>query len=202
MGGLYALAKGLTPETMLTKAPQPFSSGNNTFHGSFTTIGSIPFFCCAAINNFCKKNMTPIQIELVQNSWKMVAAKDAQTAGSLLYQQLLGIVPELRWAVSGTAGEEPSRKLLSVINYIIRKLHRADNTLHTVEGLSRRHMHYDVEDEQYIRAGRSLLNILAARLGDKWNADMENAWAICYTTLAETVMTVSRVHAQETECFC
>jgi len=146
--------------------------------------------------------MTETQIELVQASWKMVAATSAGTAGSLLYQQLTDIVPELAEDVSQQHLKEPSRKLLALVSYIIRKLHKPTCIIHEVENFSRRHIHYTVHDEQFIRAGRSLLDIIAICLGEKWNRDIEQAWLNCYITLAEALMNASKTYNQEPVYYC
>jgi len=145
--------------------------------------------------------MTKTQIELVQASWRMVATTSARTAGSLLYQQLAEIVPELE-GLSRKHIEKPSRKILALVSYIVRKLHKPTDIIHEVENFSRRHMNYFVQDEQFIRAGRSLLDIIATSLGEKWNRDIEQAWLNCYVSLAETIMNAIKTYDREPVYYC
>ena len=92
--------------------------------------------------------------------------------------------------------------LLALVSYIIRKLHKPTCIIHEVENFSRRHIHYTVHDEQFIRAGRSLLDIIAICLGEKWNRDIEQAWLNCYITLAEALMNASKTYNQEPVYYC
>jgi len=145
--------------------------------------------------------MTKTQIELVQASWRMVATTSARTAGLLLYQQLAEIVPELE-GLSRKHIEKPSRKILALVGYIVRKLHKPGSIIHEVENFSRRHVHFAVQDEQFIRAGRSLLDIIATSLGEKWTRDIEQAWLTCYITLAEAIMNATKAYDLEPVYYC
>ena len=144
--------------------------------------------------------MTTTQIGLVQASWKMVAANGAGPTGSLLYRELTTILPELADDISQQEAQ-PSRKIIALVNYLIRNLHKPVSIIHKVEDFGRRHLHYALHDEQFIRAGRSLLDILSANLGDKWNSDIEQAWLNCYITLAEAMM-LSSTAAREPVYYC
>jgi len=146
--------------------------------------------------------MTKTHIELVQASWKTLTSGGAGTAGSLLYQQLIDIVPEVAENVSQQQVKQPSRKILALVSYIVRKLHKPTDIIHEVENFSRRHINYFVQDEQFIRAGRSLLDIIAGSLGEKWNLDIEQAWLNCYVSLAETIMNAIETYDREPVYYC
>ena len=136
--------------------------------------------------------MTTKQIELVQRSWQMVVALDAQTVGSLFYNRLFEIAPEVKPMFGRSSMEEQSRKLLSMLSYVIGKLHKLGDIIGEVKKLAQRHVHYGVHDEHYTDVGRALLWTLEAGLGDNWNNDLKNAWTDCYTTLAEAMMSASK----------
>ena len=136
--------------------------------------------------------MTIKQIELVQNSWQLVAAMDTQTVGALFYNRLFEIAPEVKPMFSRSSMEEQSRKLLSMLSYVISKLHKLDDIIGEVKKLARSHVHYGVQDEHYTQVGRALLWTLEAGLGDNWNNDLKTAWTVCYTTLAEAMMNASK----------
>ena len=144
--------------------------------------------------------MTKTHIGLVQASWKMVAENGTGTTGSLLYRELTTILPELADNMS-LQEAQPSRKIIAIVNHLIRSLHDTVSVINTVEDFSRRHLPYALHDEQFIRAGRSLLDILSANLGDKWNSDIEQAWLNCYITLAEAMM-LSNNAAEEPIYYC
>ena len=79
--------------------------------------------------------MTTKQIELVQASWQLVAAMDAQTAGSLFYNHLFEVAMEVKTMFSRSSMEEKSRKLLSMLCYVINKLHKLDDIIVVVRSL-------------------------------------------------------------------
>ena len=132
--------------------------------------------------------MTTKQIELVQNSWKQVAQIDTQTVGSLFYNRLFEIAPEVKPMFSNITMEEQSRKLLTMLNYVIVKLDKLDDIIDEVKKLARNHVKYGVRDEHYPVVGSALLWTLEAGLNKDWNEDLENAWTVCYTTLSGAML--------------
>ena len=146
--------------------------------------------------------MTATQIGLVQTSWRMVAANGARLTGSLLYQELTTILPELTNDIRQQQRQPSPRKVLAFVNYLIRNLHKPSGIINEVEDFSRRHLHYTLRDEQFIRVGRSLLDIISANLGDKWTAAIEQAWLNCYITVAEAIMNIAGTDQQEPIYYC
>ena len=136
--------------------------------------------------------MTNNQIEQVQKSWKMVAAMEPTVVGNLFYNRLFEIAPELRPMFRNTSIDEQSRKLLSMINYVIIKLNKLDDIIDEVKKLARRHVQYGVQDEHYSIVGSALLWTLEAGLADKWNNQLKEAWTVCYTILAEAMIEASK----------
>ena len=61
--------------------------------------------------------------------------------------------------------EEQSKKLLSMLSYVISKLDRLEEVLNEVAKLARRHTRYAVKDEHYAAVGASLLWTLKKGLG-------------------------------------
>lgn len=144
--------------------------------------------------------MTHNQIELVQNSWRIVASMDAQTVGALFYNRLFEIAPEIKPMFSRVSTNEQSRKLLSMLNYVISKLNNLDDIIVEVEKLAQRHVRYGVEDGHYILVGRALLWTLEAGLGENWNPCLKNAWANCYTMLAEAMIKAAKTKEPQLVC--
>ena len=132
--------------------------------------------------------MTTNQIELVKKSWQLVAAIDVQTVGSLFYNRLFEIAPEVKPMFSRTAADEQSKKLLTMLSYVISKLNNLGEIIGEVKKLAERHVHYGVKDEHYTAVGRALLWTLEKGLGSEWNDELKSAWTNCYTVLAEAMM--------------
>ncbi|MBN8854881.1 MAG: hypothetical protein BGO55_19725 [Sphingobacteriales bacterium 50-39] len=141
--------------------------------------------------------MTTKQIELVQESWQLVAAMDSQSVGSLFYNRLFEIAPQVKPMFSRGSLNEQSRKLLSMISYVIGKLKSLDDILEEVKKLARRHVNYGVQEEHYTMVGRALLWTLEAGLGDKWNEELEKSWTVCYTILAEAMIKAAKSDERE-----
>ncbi|MEO6229519.1 MAG: globin family protein [Ferruginibacter sp.] len=137
--------------------------------------------------------MTTKQIELVQNSWQLVTAMDVTTVGNLFYSRLFEIAPEVKPMFSHTSMDKQARKLLSMISYVISRLNNLDDIIDEVKKLAQRHVQYGVTDEHYTMVGRALLWTLQTGLDDKWNDELKKAWTVCYTTLAEAMMTAAHV---------
>ena len=136
--------------------------------------------------------MTKTNIELVKKSWAIVATIEMETVGGLFYNRLFEEMPELRPMFSRTPLPEQSKKLLTMLSYIIAKLDKIEDILDEVAKLARRHNQYGVVDEHYAAVGSALLWTLQKGLGQHWNDELAIAWTEVYTTLANAMMEASR----------
>ena len=135
--------------------------------------------------------MTTQQIQLIKQSWASVASLDTLTVGTLFYDKLFSIAPEVRPLFRSPVSDQ-SRKLLSMIGYVINKLERLDEIAHEIGGLAKRHVHYGVKNEHYAVVGEALLWTLQQGLGQQWNDEMEAAWSNCYRTLSGAMILASK----------
>jgi hemoglobin-like flavoprotein len=78
--------------------------------------------------------MTNQQIEHVKSTWGMVASLDAETVGGLFYNRLFEIAPEIRGMFRAPIPEQ-SKKLLTMIGYVINKLDKLDDIMDEVPNL-------------------------------------------------------------------
>lgn len=134
--------------------------------------------------------MTSNNITLVKNSWALVAKIDMETVGGLFYNHLFEMMPEVKPMFSRSSMEEQSKKLLSMLSYVISKLDKLEEILDEVAKLARRHTQYGVQDEHYTAVGASLLWTLEKGLGEHWNEELNIAWTEIYSTLAGAMMEV------------
>lgn len=136
------------------------------------------------------------QISLVKESFGLVAKIPAETVGSLFYNRLFEIAPEVKPMFRNADIPEQSRKLLSMLSYIISKLDNLDTILDDVAKLSQRHVKYGVQDYHYEKVGEALLWTLEQGLGKNWNEETQEAWIACYTLLSGAMKGMSQeVHA-------
>ena len=117
----------------------------------------------------------------------MVATLEPETVGGLFYNRLFEIAPEVR-AMFRTPVAEQSRKLLSMISYVISKLDKLGDIMDEVAKLAQRHVQYGVNAEHYQVVGAALLWTLEKGLGEHWTAEVKEAWVLCYTTLANAMI--------------
>jgi hemoglobin-like flavoprotein len=131
--------------------------------------------------------MTPRQINLVRDTWQ-VAAKSADIVGPLFYETLFDIAPEVKPMFSRTTVPEQSKKLLTMLSYVVSKLDSLGDIVEEVGKLAQRHVKYGVQDMHYTYVGAALLMTLEKGLGDAWNDEVKDAWATCFGVLSSAMM--------------
>ncbi len=128
--------------------------------------------------------MTIRQITLVQESFDLVAKIPAEVVGELFYNHLFEISPEVKPLFGNAQMPEQSRKLITMLAYVIGKLDKLDSIMEEVAKLAQRHVKYGVTPEQYQPVGTALLWTLEKGLGSNWNEELGEAWTLCYVTLS------------------
>ena len=136
--------------------------------------------------------MSQNNIILVKNSWALVAQLEMEVVGGLFYNRLFEIMPSVKPMFSRTPMPEQSKKLLTMLSYVIGKLDKLDEIMDEVTKLARRHTQYGVRDEHYTAVGAALLWTLKQGLGELWNAALEAAWTEIYGILAGAMMAVQQ----------
>ncbi|HEX8677733.1 MAG TPA: globin family protein [Segetibacter sp.] len=131
--------------------------------------------------------MTTKEIELVKNTWAIVSRLDAVATGNLFYNRLFVIAPKVKPLFTKPM-EEQSRKLISMITYIVNKLDKLDNIIDEAGKLARRHVQYGVEPGHYLIVGDALLWTLEQGLDNKWTEEVREAWIKCYTILSQAMI--------------
>jgi hemoglobin-like flavoprotein len=134
--------------------------------------------------------MTTQQITSVKQTWESVALLDQVTVGTLFYGKLFELSPELRPMFTTNISEQ-SRKLLTMLNYVIRKLDSLDEIIDEVKKLAVRHVKYGVEEAHYAIVGAALLWTLEQGLGEAWTTDVREAWIACYGILSSAMIEAS-----------
>ena len=135
--------------------------------------------------------MTRSNIDLVKASWVLVGTIEMETVGGLFYNRLFEVMPEIKPMFSRSPLPEQSRKLLTMLSYIITRLDKLEDILGEVAKLAKRHTQYGVKDEHYAAVGSALLWTLQQGLGKHWNDDLAVAWTEVYTMLAGAMMAAS-----------
>jgi hemoglobin-like flavoprotein len=126
--------------------------------------------------------VTPRQIALVQESWKLVQPI-ADKAAELFYMRLFSLEPSVRRLFKGDMAEQ-GRKLMSMISVAVNSLTRLESIVPAVQALGRRHAGYGVKKHHYTVVEAALLWTLAQGLGEKFTREIEEAWRAAYRVLA------------------
>jgi hemoglobin-like flavoprotein len=149
-----------------------------------------------------KKQMTPDQVALVQDSFKKVVPI-AAIAADLFYDRLFAIAPEFRPMFPDDLREQ-KKKLITMLATIVGNLHQLEKMLPAVEDLGRRHVSYGVTGEHYAPVGEALLWTLEQGLGTGFTPAVKTAWTQAYLALsgamkkaaAESTITVLPIYRQ------
>ncbi len=133
------------------------------------------------------KAMNNNQISLVKNSFALVAKIPAETVGELFYNHLFEIAPEVRPMFRNDMPEQ-SRKLISMLSFVISKLDNLESIIEEVGKLAKRHIKYGVDAKHYQPVGAALLWTLEQGLGSNWNEEVKTSWTLCYVTLSNAMI--------------
>ncbi|GAB4092136.1 globin family protein [Flaviaesturariibacter terrae] len=131
--------------------------------------------------------MSPRQISLVQESWLSVAAIDPLVVGNLFYNRLFELDEQLRPLFTAPISGQ-SKKLVSMLHYVVSKLDTPDELIDEVKSLAQRHLHNGARPEHYNVLGSALIWALEQSLGDALTEELEEAWIATYKVLAGAMM--------------
>lgn len=134
--------------------------------------------------------MTPLEISLVQESFRKVAPISEQAA-AIFYARLFELDPSLRALFLGNMAEQ-GRKLMQVLGFAVAGLTKLDDLVPSVRALGLRHAGYQVRESHYETVGEALLWTLARGLGAGFTVEHQAAWAKVYWLLAETMKAGAR----------
>jgi hemoglobin-like flavoprotein len=134
--------------------------------------------------------MTPEQIKLVQDSFRLVLPIQLQ-AGQIFYDRLFTLDPTLRPLFKEDLSNQ-IRALMAMLTTVVAKLNRLDELVPAVESLGRRHVQYGVQPEHYVTVGAALLDTLEQGLGPSFTDATREAWAAAFTTLATVMQEAAR----------
>ena len=134
--------------------------------------------------------MTPIDTELVQDSFAKVAPI-ADQAAALFYDRLFELDPSLKPLFQGDMVEQ-GKRLMSMIAAAVQGLDDLESLVPVVQDLGRRHQRYGVKTDHYGTVGQALLDTLAKGLGDDFTNDVRLAWTTVYGVLSTTMIAAAQ----------
>ena len=141
-------------------------------------------------NHSVRSTMEQQTVELVQGTWKSVAAIAPQAA-ELFYQNLFEADPRLKPLFKGNMPEQ-GKKLMQMIGAAVGKLNDLRTLVPILENLGKRHVAYGVKDEHYATVGGALLKTLEQGLGEAFTPEVKAAWASVYGVMADVMIAASK----------
>ncbi len=131
--------------------------------------------------------LTPAQVALVQESWKLVVPI-ADQAAALFYSKLFELDPSLKGLFKSDMKDQ-GKKLMDMITVAVRGLDDLEGIVPALKSLARRHVGYDVKAEHYDTVGEALLWTLEQGLGpDVFSDACKEAWATTYGIMAQVMI--------------
>jgi len=131
--------------------------------------------------------MTTTQIQLIKKSWKYLQQVKPEIIGDVFYSKLFADTPSLRKMFPKDMDSQ-YRKLIDMLNIIITRLERLDELSGEIAAMATRHAGYGARPAHYKMVGRALLWTLEKGLGNDFTAEVKQAWAQCYTTMADAMI--------------
>lgn len=139
--------------------------------------------------------MTPVQIQLVQDSFKKIVPA-AATAADLFYDQLFITAPQLRSLFPQDLSEQ-KKKLVQMLATAVANLHQTEKIFPAVQALGRRHAGYGVTDSHYDIVGAALLWTLEHMLVDDFTMPVKEAWTATYIAISGAMKSAAEVVLSE-----
>ena len=134
--------------------------------------------------------VTAEQVKRVQESWAAVEPI-ADQAAELFYGRLFETAPEVQALFKGDMKEQGA-KLMQMIGVAVKGLSNIETIVPAVQNLGKRHVKYNVKEEQYAVVGSSLLWTLEQGLGDAFTPETKEAWIVVYGLLATTMIDAAK----------
>jgi hemoglobin-like flavoprotein len=119
--------------------------------------------------------MIPERRQLVIESWQSLAP-NGQMVGTIFYRRLFEIDPNLRPLFAKVSMEEQIRKLVTMLDLVVKWLDVPERLVPVLKQLGERHTKYGVQDEHYSKVGSALIATLEEGLGDKFTPELRGAW--------------------------
>lgn len=136
--------------------------------------------------------MTSTQIELVQQSWEAVKPI-AKEAGAVFYGKLFNAAPQVRPLFKEDISEQAA-KLVRMLSFVVSMLKRLGDIESDIEKLAASHNAYGAKPEHYAVVGQCLIETLSEGLGERWNAELEEAWLAVYAALQNAMIKAQNEH--------
>lgn len=130
--------------------------------------------------------MTPEQIGLVEQTLSAIMPVFDGVAADF-YRRLFAADPSAA-ALFTTEPAVQRAKLTAELDQVMRSIRHHDAFLLRAGALGRQHQEYGVRPRHYATARTALMAALAAELGERWTAQVADAWRAAYDLTTEAML--------------
>lgn len=134
--------------------------------------------------------MTKEEIILIKRTWKLFREINPVVVGDTFYSKLFLDNPSVRKMFPKDMNQQ-YQKLIDMLSTIVGRLDNLDELSSDIVAMGQRHVAYGVKPAQYQKVGDALLWTLEQGLGKDFTPAVKDAWAKCYTTLANAMINAS-----------
>lgn len=138
---------------------------------------------------------TAREIELIRTSWA-AAQCDVDRFIQSFYEDLFEIDPVLRTLMPGDPATQ-GRELAGALQTLVDGLAQPAARVAPLRRLGARHVHYGAKGKHYLSVGVALRRSLAKILGDRFTAEIEDAWIAFYDTVTSIMRSGARATGTE-----
>jgi nitric oxide dioxygenase len=132
------------------------------------------------------KESDVLDVWLLTNSFFKIEQQSDEFA-STFYQVLFDKYPQVRHLFSETDMDKQKKKLIESLQLVIANVQKPEVFSSILKMLGKRHVGYGAVLTDYPLIGDALLQALEKHLGDDWNDEVKQTWALAYQVIADTM---------------
>lgn len=127
-----------------------------------------------------------LDVALLRQSFEQACPdeREKQLFAEQFYQTLFATYPQVRPLFAHTDMQEQTKKLMASLVLVLKTFTKPEVLLPTLQRLGQRHTDAGVQAEHYPMVAEALLATFAARLGDRWTDELQEAWTGAYVIIA------------------
>ena len=128
-----------------------------------------------------------LQVELLEQSFEAIKPYAEEFVNSF-YENLFTANPEAKPLFDTTDMGEQKKKLLGSLVLVVDNLRKPEVLDSALRGLGARHVKYGALPEHYPLVGSALLTTFEQYLGEKWTAEVKQAWVDAYGAISQIML--------------
>jgi hemoglobin-like flavoprotein len=129
--------------------------------------------------------MTPEQIRLVISSIEELRPR-ADAVARRFYEELFTLAPDARELFPEDMTLQRA-KLFNELDEIAHAIPTLDAFVERAQQLGSEHVDFGVQRRHYTAFGQVLVSVLGEMLGDEFTTEMEQAWRVAYSLVADSM---------------